>query len=104
MSLPIEATPTLRGKDALDFVKRMRKNDKAKLSKSDKELMKEARKITNYAKLFDGKTDKRMTKIALGLTPLLEKQGFSVYMCALKKEFSKKGFYKFLLDREWDKK
>ena len=100
MSKPIQATPTLKGKEATDFLKKMQKNNNAKLSKSDKALLKEARKI-NYAKLFDGKTDKRMTKIALRQMPLLKEQGFSAFMRALRKEFSKKGFYKFLVG--WDK-
>jgi len=101
MSKPIEATPTLYGKEATDFLKKMKKNNNAKPSKIDKELIKQMRKTPNYAKLFDGKTDKRMTKIALRLMPLLVEQGFSAYMTALRKEFSKKGFYKFLLG--WDK-
>ena len=50
MSKPIQATPTLHGKEAIDFLKKMKKNNNAKLSKSDKELLKQARKIPEVLK------------------------------------------------------
>jgi len=45
MSKPIQATPTLHGKEAIDFLKKMKKNNNAKLSKTDKKLLKLMKKL-----------------------------------------------------------
>ncbi len=39
MAKPIRATPTLVGQEAVDFLVKMKKNDKAKLSKLDTKLL-----------------------------------------------------------------
>lgn len=48
MAQPIRATPTLVGEEALLFLERMRKNDSARPTKSDRQLLdlvKENRKL-----------------------------------------------------------
>lgn len=48
MAKPIRATPTLVGKEAIDFIERMRKREKTSPTNADKEIMaiiKENRKL-----------------------------------------------------------
>jgi hypothetical protein len=39
MAKPIRATPTLTGKDAINFLEQMKKNNNSNLSKTDKKLL-----------------------------------------------------------------
>ncbi len=48
MAKPIRATPTLRGKDAIRFLKRMREREQASITEKDRKLAKELREFKLY--------------------------------------------------------
>lgn len=49
MAKPIRATPTLRGKDAIEFLKRMRIEETRPITEKDRKLAKELREFKLYA-------------------------------------------------------
>lgn len=49
MAKPIRATPTLRGKDALKFLKRMRIEETRPITEKDLELAKRLKEFKLYA-------------------------------------------------------
>lgn len=45
MAKPIRATPTLRGRDAAEFLRKMREREKAPITKKTVELVKELKAL-----------------------------------------------------------
>ncbi len=48
MAKPIRATPTLRGKEAAEFLRKMRMREQAPISKKTVELVKELKEFKLY--------------------------------------------------------
>ena len=50
MALPIQATPTLRGKDAIRFLKAMKRREKYGPTKKEKKFLEESNKMFSFKK------------------------------------------------------
>ncbi|MBU4299663.1 MAG: hypothetical protein ABIF85_07650 [Nanoarchaeota archaeon] len=49
MAKPIRATPTLRGREAVEFLRKMREREQAPITKRDLELAKRLKEFKLYA-------------------------------------------------------
>ena len=74
MAKPIEATPTLTGKDAERFLKNMLKTENRKPNKQEKEFAKSIGKIVKLSKT-EAQVELMRKRHKLGLNPICTKCG-----------------------------